>query len=506
MQTDTHQVTRHDKDAQSRGNRLIIVSNRGPVEHYVEDGGQVSKRPTDGGVATALGSIASAIPTTWIASASSPADRMLAAGGRRVALGGDNQLHLVAPPASAYDLHYGVFCNPILWFLQHSLWDRLQRPDAARQARHAWEYGYLPVNLAFAEAVVDEIRAHDDPVRVMLHDYHLYAAPRFVRNLCPGAALQHFIHIPWPAPDAWERLPREIVESICGALLANDSVVFQTESSARNFLHTCEAFLPDADIYLPTGTIGDRGRRTLIWANPISVDIWGLSGWLSSPEAQAWRKKLSIRPDERIIARVDRLDPSKNIAAGFHAFERLLREHPEWADRVRFLAFLVPSRTGIAEYRSYTDEVFRVVQTVNARHGRPGWKPISVFYEQNRPQALAALSLCDVLLVNPIVDGMNLVSKEGAVLNQRDGALVLSTTAGSFGELRAGALPVSPQDIGGTAEALHAALSLSPAERRERAVGLRQAVIRHDLAHWLQLLLEDLRTIERLEPAPVGVW
>jgi trehalose 6-phosphate synthase len=283
-------------------------------------------------------------------------------------------------------------------------------------------------------------------------------------------------------------------------------VVFQTESSVRNFLLTCGAFLPDADIYVPTGTIGHRGRRTLVWANPISVDIWGLSGWLSSPEAQAWRKRLHVRPGERAIVRVDRLDPSKNVAAGFHAFDRLLQEHPEWAGRVRFLAFLVPSRTSIPEYRSHADEVFRVVQTVNARHGRPGWTPISVFYEQNRPQALGALSLCDVLLVNPVIDGMNLVSKEGAVLNQRDGALVLSTTAGSFGELHAGALPVSPGDIGGTAETLHTALSLSPAERRDRAVSLRQAVVRHDLDRWLQLLLEDLRTIERLEQTPVGVW
>jgi trehalose 6-phosphate synthase len=504
MLSDAYHLTKDGKDAQPCTERLLIVSNRGPVEHHVGEDGRITRRLTDGGVATALRSVANAVPTTWIASATSPVDKRLAGDSRCVDLGRGNRLRLVAPPTEAFDLHYGVFCNPILWFLQHSLWDRLERLDASQHAAYAWELGYLPVNLAFAEAVVDEIRAQNGPVRVMLHDYHLYAAPRFIRNLCPRASLQHFIHIPWPSPDAWRELPREIVESICGALLANDSVVFQTESSAQNFLLTCRAFLPDADIHVRTGAVGHRGRRTLVWANPIAVDIWGLSGWLSSPEAEMCRRKLDVRPNQRTIVRVDRLDPSKNITAGFQAFDRLLREHPEWVERVKFLTFLVPSRTGIPEYRGYADEVFDAIRAINARHGRPGWTPIEAFYEQNRPQALAALSLYDVLLVNPIADGMNLVSKEGAVLNQRDGVLVLSTTAGSFGELREGALPVSPGDIRGTAEALHTALSLSPAQRRERAMRLRQAVVRHDLNHWLQLLLEDLGTIDRLERLPLG--
>jgi trehalose 6-phosphate synthase len=226
---------------------------------------------------------------------------------------------------------------------------------------------------------------------------------------------------------------------------------------------------------------------------------------LSSTEARACCDELAREVGERTIVRVDRLDPSKNIVAGFRAFDLLLQRHPKWIGRVKFLAFLVPSRTSIPEYRAYADEVFNAIRTVNTRHGRPGWAPITVFHEHNRPRALVALGLYDVLLVNPLADGMNLVSKEGPVINQRDGALVLSTAAGSYGELREGALPVWPENLERTAEAMHAALSLPPGERRERAERLRRAVLAHNLDDWLGLLLDDLAGIERREVAPVGV-
>jgi trehalose 6-phosphate synthase len=167
---------------------------------------------------------------------------------------------------------------------------------------------------------------------------------------------------------------------------------------------------------------------------------------------------------------------------------------------VKFLAFLVPSRTSIPEYRAYTKEVFAQVEEINARHARSGWTPITVFHEHNRLQALVAMSLYDVLLVNPLRDGMNLVSKEGPVVNQRDGVLVLSVSTGSYAELRDGVLSVRPEDITGTAEALHTALSLPPVERRERAMRLRQAVLRHDLDRWLRLQLEDLNAVQQGEP------
>ncbi len=483
---------------------LLVVSNRGPVEYYYDATDRLRRRQASGGVASALTSVANSAPISWIASAGSEADREVALAGGLLDVNDGTQLRLVAAPKDAYDLHYGTFCNPMLWFLQHSMWSRLERPDARRDALYAWEHGYLPVNQAVAEVVAGEFRSGRNCGSVMLHDYHLYAAPLFIRNLCPGAALQHFIHIPWPGLDAWQDLPRQIVDSIFEGLLANDSVVFQTEKWAQDFLLTCWAFFPTARVDFTEGIVTYRGRRTRVSANPISVDVFDLRSRLSSPEAQPYFAKLAAETAEKTIVRVDRLDPSKNIDAGFRAFDLMLQTHPEWTGRVRLLSFLVPSRESIPEYCSYADEVFALADEINARHATSSWTPIKLFYEHDRLQALVALSLYDVLMVNPLVDGMNLVSKEGPVLNRRDGVLVLSEAAGSFEELRGGALAVRPEDVEATAEALHAALTLPESERRERAAVLRRAVLKHDIGRWLQVQLEDLASIDDTKPAPAA--
>lgn len=484
-------------NGQRRQSRLIMVSNRAPLEHYFDDNGNLQRRCNAGGVATALMSLRADTPMTWIANATSEADRTLAQRGAVADLGGDKRVRQIAPSRGANKLFYGTFCNPVLWFLQHSLWDRLQRALTPDDLTYAWEGGYLAVNQTFAEAVVDELDREEGPSRVMLHDYHFYAAPLFIRNLRPDATIQHFVHIPWPGPDGWQNLPHSIVESICQGLLACDSVAFQTERSVENFALTCQAYLDGVRFDDARGVVSRAGHTTRVWANPVSVDIWDLRSQLATPEAQAYRAKLTATTAQRTIVRVDRLDPSKNVAAGFRAYGRLLERHPEWRGQVRFLAFLVPSRMSIPEYQTYADETFAAIDEVNRRFGTAHWTPITAYVEQNRLQALVAMSLYDVLLVNPVVDGMNLVSKEGPVLNERDGALVLSTGAGSYAELRGGALGIDPHDVDGTADALHEALSIPAPERRERAQRLRESVVRHDLKRWLCGLVEDLDEQER---------
>jgi len=465
-----------------------MASNRGPLEHYIDEQGALRHRCAPGGVATALASLATGTPVTWVATAGNDEERDLARRGGHIDLGDEKRLRLIAPAPEAFDLYYSTFCNPTLWFLQHSIWERLSEE---RDLAHAWEHGYLPVNQAFAEAIVEELERGEN-ARVMLHDYHLYAAPLFIRNLYPAAVLQQFVHIPWPEPEAWLHLPPSIVESICEGLLANDSVAFQTEQSMVAFIRTCEAYLDGLETGGDLRSIFRGGHTTRLWWNPISVDIWDLRGQLASAEAQQYRDRFAGSPAMRTIVRVDRLDPAKNTGIGFRAYERLLATHPEWTGHVRFLAFLVPTRDCIPEYRDYAREVFAQVKAVNCRYGRPGWTPVTVFHEHNRTQALAAMSQCDVLLVNPMADGMNLVSKEGPVLNERDGVLVLSERAGSYAELGDAALGVAPEDIDATAEALHRALTMPAGERAERARRLRQAVVRHSLGRWLRLLLDDL--------------
>ena len=239
-----------------------------------------------------------------------------------------------------------------------------------------------------------------------------------------------------------------------------------------------------------------RGRSTSVFTNPVSVDVFDLRRKLTSPGVGLYRAALKDSDGLTTIVRVDRLDPAKNVVGGFEAFRLLLERHPEWRGRVRFLAFLVPSREAIPEYRRYKDEVFTLIEEINARYGNGRWRPITVFYEENRPQALAGLSLYDVLLTNSLVDGMNLVAKEGPVLNQRDGAVILSSGVGAYQELQGAALGVEAEDIDGTTEALHRALEMGPEERHERARAMRQIIARHDLTRWAEVQMAAFRDKE----------
>ncbi len=481
---------------------LIVVSNRGPFEHQRDEQGALVRRPTGGGVAIALSSMTERQNLTWVVGAVSQADRdLVSLGLSDFSLNNGHRLRFVGASPSSYELFYGVFCNPILWFLQHSLWHLLEgRPNLQPDIFDAWNNGYLPLNAAFAEAVIDEVRRAKGKARVMLHDYHLYAAPLFIRDRCPGVQLQHFTHIPWPGPETWSVLPASIVESICEGMLANDSVSFQTEQSKHEFLRTCRAYLPAVSVDRAETSIVYRGRAVNVFSNPISVDVFDLRRKIASPEVGMYGSRLAADDGMLTIVRVDRLDPSKNVLTGFKAYRLLLERHPEWRGRVRFLAFLVPSREVIPEYREYREKVFALVDEINALYGTNRWRPITVYHEENRPQALAGLSLYDVLLANSLADGMNLVAKEGPIVNRRDGAVVLSTSVGAYHQLREAVLGVEATDIQGTAAALEQALRMAPEERHERARALRHAVGRHDITAWVSTQMAEFK---RAESKPV---
>ena len=471
--------------------RLIIVSNRGGVEHTIDDFGRLQRHDAGGGVAVALNSIAKTEPLTWIAAASSFPDRVVSLAGGEVELGNGSNLKLIDIPEMIYEAHYGSFCNPLLWFIQHSMTEFLQDREVETEAVASWHSGYVPTNRLFADAVIEEIDRTGGG-RVMLHDYHLYLAPRFIRNARPQVTLQHFVHIPWPEPDVWRALPDGLVKEICGGLLANDSIVFQTDEAVNNFLATCRAYLGSrAQVWECRGEIEYLGHTSTAWANPISVDIDELRETAGSAKVQSHLPELQAGK-EKLIVRVDRLDPSKNVLGGFQAYERLLERSPKLHGKVRFMAFLVPSRDAIEEYGDYASATFDLIERINSRFGDEKWQPITVFYEQNRPQALAGLMSYDVLLVNSLADGMNLISKEGPVINQRNGVIVLSETAGSYEQLRPGVIGVNPFDIDGVAAGLEQALALDATERRSKAETMQRAIESHQLQDWLRIQLKDL--------------
>jgi len=475
--------------------RLIIATNRGPVTFVAGADGSVRPRRGSGGLVTALGQVGHHVPVTWVAAAMSEGDRRAAADPKllRAAAGGERgvQLRFASVERAVYEAAYNVIANPFLWFLQHQMWNLPEQPVIDAGVMRAWERGYVPLNEAFARAILAQARGDRTP-RIMLHDYHLYCAAEPIRRARPKAVISHFTHIPWPPSSIWQTIAPAIREGIATGLLANDVAGFQTERYAHNFLRMVESFVPDAKVDYDAWTVRRRRRTTHVRHYPISIDVDATRRVADSPRSRRRADQLLGGSRERLLVRVDRLEPSKNILRGFLAYETLLQRHPRLRGRISFLAFLVPSRTGLREYGDYGRKVQDVVDGINARFGRSGWRPVQIFYDNDYAQALAGLSVADVVLVNPLVDGMNLVAKEAVVVSRRDAALVLSETAGAFDQMADGVLPVAPADVVGTADALAEALAMPVDERRRRLALLRRGVEREDITWWLRRQLEDL--------------
>jgi trehalose 6-phosphate synthase len=470
--------------------QLIVVSNRGPAAYLRDELGNRMTRRGGGGLVTALRGLVSRHDVTWIASAISDEDRVVCLENSGRAFeetardGSPFRLRLVAHDARAYDWYYNVIANPTLWFLQHHLWDLKRSPNIDRGLHHAWEQGYVAVNRNFADAVVEELEQNPD-ASVFFHDYHLYLAPRLVRDARPDALLQHFVHIPWPDADEWHILPRAIRQQVHEGILANDAIGFHTRRWQRSFLRCCADFL-GADCDLESGTLEHEGRTVRVNANPISVDTREFDELAASAAVLEVESRLIEHRPEKLVLRVDRTDPSKNIVRGFRAFELFLDQHPELHWRVGMLALLDPSRQDIPEYAEYVGAIQREARRVNDRFAPIGWTPIDLRMADDFPLSVAAYKQYDVLLVNAIFDGLNLVAKEAPLVNTRTGVLVLSENAGAHDELGDFALTVNPFDVAGQAQAIHEALELGESERRRRLEGIRARVREHDLDAWLE--------------------
>jgi trehalose 6-phosphate synthase len=473
--------------------RLLIASNRGPVEFAREDDGTLTPRRGSGGLVTALGAVSRFAELTWVASAMTDGDRDVARVKQAASAAGEGlRVRFVAIPPKTYQQYYNVICNSHLWFLQHYMWNTPRSPNISRSVYEAWEQGYVAANEAFADAVAAEA-AEDRPAPyVMLQDYHLYLTPRMVRARIPGAIIQHFTHIPWPDPRYWALLPRFMREALFQSLCAADVVGLQTVRDTRNFLQCAETFLPGADIDYRRSTVWFDGHLTLVRHYPIAVDAGGLQEFADGDEVRRYELELEPLFQLKTVVRVDRAEPSKNLLRGFRAFELLIQRHAELRGKVHLLAFIVPSRTDVGVYQTYTDEVFELVDAINDEYGAAGWRPITVFYENNYAQAIAAMRNSDVLMVNPVIDGMNLVAKEGPLVNRRDGVVLLSETAGAFEQLSEYVLPVAPADIEGMVRTLYQGLEMAPDERRHRAAALREAVTSDDIIAWLASQFRDL--------------
>jgi trehalose 6-phosphate synthase len=476
--------------------RLIVVSNRGPVVHDRDaDGARVARRG-GGGLVTALRSLVEHHDVTWVASAMSAEDKVVAEEAAGEAIpetaqsGAPYRLRFVAHEPSAYDWYYNVVANPMLWFVQHYLWGLASEPDVDHGLHHAWSEGYRVVNKNFADAVLAELE-RDPEAAVFFHDYHLYVAPALVREQAPDALLAHFVHVPWTMPEYWRVLPGPIRRAVHEGLLANDVVSFHTARWRRNFLRSCEDVL-GAHIDWSAHAVDLGERVSSVRARPISVDPHEFDALAESAAVRSEEAAIVATRPEFLVLRVDRTDPSKNVVRGFRAYELYLDAHPEMHGRVQMLALLDPSRQDIPEYAEYLGAIQRAARAVNDRFQQEGWVPLDLQIQDNFTQAVAAYKQFDVLLVNAIFDGMNLVAKEAPLVNTRGGVLILSENAGAHEELGEWALTVNPFDVAAQAQALHAAVSMAEDERRRRLAAIVEHVREHDIGGWIDAQLADL--------------
>ena len=472
---------------------LVLVSNRGPVTF--QPGGQI-KRGT-GGLVTALIGLASHRPVTWVASAMTDEDVDAAerAGGRPFPIstpdGDEYRVKLVASDPDAYDGFYSIIANPLLWFIQHYLWDLSNAPDIRRNETEAFEFGYNAVNEDLANAVLEEVAEIEAPV-VMVHDYHLYTLPALIRRQRPDVFLHHFVHIPWSQSDSWRVLPSVIRRELYDGILANDIVGFHTRSYRHNFLQCCEDLM-GYDVDYEGGVVCVGDREVWVRAYPLPIDSGAIQAVARRPGVHEFEAELLRRRRDHLILRVDRADLSKNVLRGFSAFDTFLEQHPEFRERVTFIAQLMPSRTDVPEYAEYLERIEAVVAVVNHHHGSPDWMPIQLKLRDDLEEAVAAYKHYDVLMVNAMFDGMNLVAKEGPMVNERAGVSVLSENTGAHEELGEFALSVNPFDIQELADSIHAALTMPIEERRRRHEGLRSIVTARDPGDWLDDQLADIR-------------
>lgn len=449
---------------------MIVVSHRGPERFERAADGSFERHRGAGGVVSALRPLLAGADAIWVAAAIGEHDRAAVAAG--AATSDDFDLHLLALDEDDHRLHYDVVSNAVLWFLHHGLFELPRRPSFDQRFAEAWE-AYRRVNAAFASEIA--ANAPDGEV-VLVQDYHLALVPAVLAGSRPDLSVVFFQHTPHCGPNSIGVLPDRVATELLSAM-ASCPAGFHSPRWARAF-EVCNELLMGSP---PAGGA---------FATPLGIDPGALESNAGSVEVSMESAALdALIGDRQAIVRVDRIEPSKNIVRGFRAYDLLLETHPEWRERVVFVALVYPSREGLAEYLAYRQEVEQAAARVNDRWATSGWQPVVLDTDDTYPRSLAGLLRYDVLLVNPIRDGLNLVAKEGAFLNEHDGVVALSREAGAFDELGDAAIDVHPYDIVHTAEALHRGLDMEADERRARSARLKAAACAHTSRDWLDDLV-----------------
>src|SRR5215467_4027639 len=475
--------------------RVLVASNRGPVSFRLSEDGRLTSRRGGGGMVSGLSSVAGQADVLWVCAALSDADRTAAraAPGGFLDVSGDGQgpagsaVQMLDIPVATFERAYNGVANTNLWFVHHMLYDTPNRPHFGLAFRREWE-SFRAYNAAFADALAagagPDGAARPGGVRAMVQDYHLTLVPRMLADRRPDVAIGYFCHTPWAPPAYFAILPDDVGREVLDGILGADHAGFHTQRWADAFLDCCQSVL-GAEVDKAAGMVRYRGHTTTVGVHPLGVDAEALRERAAAADVQANVTALTAAAGGRkLIVRIDRTELSKNIVRGLAAYRELLVSYPRWRGQVIHLALAYPSRHDLPEYREYTATVQRLARQIIDEFGTEDWDPLVLQVNDDYPRSLAAFRLADVLLVNPIRDGMNLVAKEGPLLSERGCALVLSREAGAVAELGENALVVNPFDVTQTATALHEALTMPDAERLRRAALLADAAPAEPPQEW----------------------
>jgi trehalose 6-phosphate synthase len=478
---------------------IIVSSNRGPVVFKKDDKGKIELIRGAGGIVGSMIPFLEKTHGTWVSSAIGECDQYINNKyGSKVPIPLEDPeyyVQFVKTEEDIYNDFNGKFANPLLWFIHHSMWNPPYSPCADEELHQAWD-SYQHVNKMFAEAIGEDVYNSKQVPIVMLQDYHLYLTPKLIRKQHPDVLMSQFVHIPFPPPEIFQQLPNHMQIEILDSILTNDILGFHIHRYMNNFLQTIKQILPNASVDDIMGDIHYNGHICHVRTYPISVDMETLQTQAQHPNVIAKDAEVDeIVGDCKLIYRTDRTDLSKNIIRGFQAYDMFLERYPEWRGKVKFVATLMPSRLDIKIYREYTDKIREIVREINEKYGTPDWQPIKYICRGDYDLVIALLKRYDVLMVNPILDGMNIVAKEGSVVNDNNGILVLSTGAGCYEELKDGAICINPFDLRQTAESIDMALLMDAKTKTQMILKTREAIHKNDLNKWVSDQLGDIESV-----------
>jgi alpha,alpha-trehalose-phosphate synthase [UDP-forming] len=471
-------VLRH---LEPRGERtLVLVANRAPSRPQVAREGDTNVSCA-GGLAAVLGPMADQPGTLWVAGADTP-----------IPDGFESPtLHPVALSPDDVEGYYTGFANTTVWPLYH---------DAIRPSRFepAWWEAYADVNRRFAKQVA---RVAPTGSVVWIHDYHFQLVPALVRRRRPDVSVGFFLHIPFPAPDLFRRLPWR--DELLRGLLGSHLIGFQDDRSTANFVDACRSI--GASIEFPgNGSSGGLGSGTVVRHDhgattvgtfPIGIDAAAISTLAQQPEAQAAAEELraSLGRPRHVLLGIDRLDYTKGIDVRLLAFRDLLEAGRIQPGEAVFVQVGTPTRAGVPGYREEQERVQHLVGEINGRFGQPGWTPVCFLHRTFAMEEVVGLyRAADVMVVTPLRDGMNLVAKEYvATRHDGTGALVLSEFAGAADQLRAAVL-VNPYDRRDVAAGLSDGMRTADGGWRDRMWTMRRVVSSQSNEWWTRRFLGTL--------------